>query len=453
MFNSSNLGSSFATFTAEQSSVIQQEISAIVKSPCFAGSKRCQDFLKFIVGHAIEGNYESLTERFLGAELFGRSIDYDTGSDSIVRVRANDVRRRLAQYYSEHHAATKVTIHLAPGTYIPEFQWTVTPVTSDHKDAPMESSADQLRIEPGDPPDVSLQQPAEAQLRQNRRPAQLLSIVAAITIGCCLGWVMKEHSMNRSLYPWKYKPAIRALWSGFLDNGHGTDIVLSDASFQVIQNVSKQTFDLDSYLNRSYIGRAEAKEASPAVVSMLNLIASKTFGNSGEFRLAQRILSLGWTGNGVRIYNARDYSSSLVTQDNIVLIGSEYTNPWQHLFEGHLNFIETAGTESFGPILNKAPKAGEQATYAPTDDIGYCVVAYLPSPDYSTKALLIEGSSAEATEAGGDFILSEDKLADFMQLLHVQKLPYFEVLLETSQAHGTPIAAKVAAYRIYPGRQ
>jgi hypothetical protein len=75
----------------EQADVVLAELAAILSSDSFSASKRCRDFLEFIVKHALTGDYESLTERFLGVELFGRAVDYETATDSIVRVRANDV--------------------------------------------------------------------------------------------------------------------------------------------------------------------------------------------------------------------------------------------------------------------------------------------------------------------------------------------------------------------------
>ena len=112
-----------AGFSPEGAATIRTELGTILKSSNFSGSKRCQDFLEFIVQQALDGNYDYLTERFLGAELFGRPINYETGTDSIVRVRANDVRRRLAQYYSEGHGGAQVVIELASGNYVPEFHW------------------------------------------------------------------------------------------------------------------------------------------------------------------------------------------------------------------------------------------------------------------------------------------------------------------------------------------
>ncbi|MGO8789300.1 MAG: hypothetical protein ACLQVL_18205, partial [Terriglobia bacterium] len=184
----------------------------------------------------------------------------------------------------------------------------------------------------------------------------------------------------------------------------------------------------------------------------MTLIASKNFGNSSEFRLAQRIVAFERIGNRMHIYNARDYSSTLAGQDNLILIGSQYSNPWQQLFEARLNFKENPPDVGPGSVINSSPKAGENAIYAPTESVGYCVVAYLPNPDRGTKALLIEGTSSEATEAGGDFLLSEDEFSGFEKTLHASGMPYFEVLLKTSQVRGTPITASAVAYRIYPGQ-
>ena len=56
-------------------------------------------------------------------EVFDRPADYDTGDDSIVRVKANEVRKRLAQYYGEAGTPQEVQIDLPAGSYAPEFRW------------------------------------------------------------------------------------------------------------------------------------------------------------------------------------------------------------------------------------------------------------------------------------------------------------------------------------------
>jgi hypothetical protein len=107
----------------EQASLIRAELSTILASDSFSSSKRCRDFLELVVERALEGDYDSLTERFLGVHLFGRPVDYETATDSIVRVRANDVRRRLAQHYSGSRSTFGARIDLIAGGYVPEFHW------------------------------------------------------------------------------------------------------------------------------------------------------------------------------------------------------------------------------------------------------------------------------------------------------------------------------------------
>jgi hypothetical protein len=110
------------TPSEEQAALVRVELSTILASDSFSGSKRCQDFVEFVVEHALAGDYDSLSERFLGVQLFGRAVDYETATDSIVRVRANDVRKRLALYYAGRQDWA-VRIDLIAGGYVPEFHW------------------------------------------------------------------------------------------------------------------------------------------------------------------------------------------------------------------------------------------------------------------------------------------------------------------------------------------
>lgn len=434
----------------ERSAVVEAELNAILTSSSFSGSKRCQDFLEFIVRQALEGNYEYLTERFLGAELFGRPINYETGTDSIVRVRANDVRRRLAQYYADGHEGGALTIDLVSGSYVPDFHWSgsKTADLTSGEIAPHESPT-KSTVSPEESVATSPEVALEAYTKPRYRWIVACVIAIGLVFGFSTGWWLKDRSLDQSLHPLKYAPSMNALWSQFLGSNHETDVVLSDASFQLLQDIGKRKFTLNDYLNRNYLGWLQSQSSSPDMQSVLTLIASKNFGNSSEFRLAQRVAALDRLENRVHIYNSRDYSSTLATQDNVVLIGSRYSNPWQELFESQLNFAENPPGVSPGTIVNKAPKAGERPVYTPSDAVGYCIVAYLQNPDRNTKALLIEGSSSEATEAGGDFLLSEDMLASLEKTFHSNRMPYFEVLLKTSQVRGTPITATIEAYRIY----
>lgn len=113
-----------AVFNPEQMALVRRHLEDILASHAFAGTKRTQDFLRLVVTHTLQGETDSLRERMIGAELFGRPVSYDTGSDSVVRVRAVEARKKLAQYYSERGEGNPlVRIELPSGSYVPRFHF------------------------------------------------------------------------------------------------------------------------------------------------------------------------------------------------------------------------------------------------------------------------------------------------------------------------------------------
>lgn len=109
-------------FPPEQRLAVLRHLDELLGSQAFAGSRRSQDFLRFVVQHALDGDNDSLRERMIGAELFGRPVSYDTGSDSVVRVRASELRKKLSRYYgSECEDEPPVRIELPSGSYVPHF--------------------------------------------------------------------------------------------------------------------------------------------------------------------------------------------------------------------------------------------------------------------------------------------------------------------------------------------
>src|SRR5581483_9328687 len=78
---------------------IEAELRIILQSTEFRGSKRCQDFLQFVVDETLNGLPNGLKERTIGISVFGRDALYDTNEDGTVRIKASEVRKRLALYY------------------------------------------------------------------------------------------------------------------------------------------------------------------------------------------------------------------------------------------------------------------------------------------------------------------------------------------------------------------
>lgn len=100
---------------------IREHLEEVLAGPAFRGSKRCQQFLRFIVEHALDGRADDIKERTIGVEVFGRESSYQTSEDAIVRVKANEVRKRLAQHYQEAGTRSNLRIDLPAGSYVPDF--------------------------------------------------------------------------------------------------------------------------------------------------------------------------------------------------------------------------------------------------------------------------------------------------------------------------------------------
>jgi hypothetical protein len=98
---------------------VQLELISILDGPAFRGSLKSQAFLRFVVEEALGGRF--LKERTIGAAVLGKAPDYDTGDDPGVRVRANDVRKRLAAHYDSSTSVAGIRIEMPPGGYTPKF--------------------------------------------------------------------------------------------------------------------------------------------------------------------------------------------------------------------------------------------------------------------------------------------------------------------------------------------
>ncbi|MGH9604678.1 MAG: hypothetical protein ACRD3N_03150 [Terracidiphilus sp.] len=404
---------------------------------------RLREFLEYIAKRSLRDGCNHIHEHEIGVEVFGRPEAYDTSIDNIVRANATELRKRLEAYFGAEGAHEPVVLDIPRGSYVPVFKR--RPATPEAPEPAVSA-----------PPAFDLPSSvAEVRPLPPRRYPTLIWIAVTATLGAaCAALWMQVQSTKKLLSPWRSEPAVAALWSQFVDTGRVTDVVVADQSFLLLQNLDKRSFTFDDYLNHGYLTQLQAQDLSPDMHTVMNLLASKTMGNMGEIRLAEHILALDPQGKSVQLYNAREYTSLLLARDNVILIGSSFSNPWQDLFAGRLNFVSEPDVDSIGPILNRAPQPGEPALYSSDNyRVGYCTVDYLPNPNHIGKVLLISGTSAEATEAGGDFLLSEDQLSSFQKKLHATTLPFFEVLLKSSQAIDTPFSTTIAAYRTYPGLQ
>jgi len=430
-------------------------LDRILASPQLKRSTRMRELLAYVGRRALEDGCEQLREQEIGAEVFGRPAVYDTSVDNIVRVNATELRKRIEAYFETNGRHETLTMEIPRGSYIPVFKY--RPVESQITSEP----AFPALVHAHQPHDTALAMPAPT--RSGRGWWIAGAVVAALAIsilsGVCVNLWLQNQAMHRQLYPWQAKPAVAALWTGFLKANSTTDVVIADTAFGMFQELSKQTYSLNDYLNsRSLLGTLPDGNLSPDMRSALALIARRTLVSRGGFTMAQHLEALAPLSDRIHIYFSRNYLPSLIKRDNAILFGTRFSNPWMELFDGRLNFViernpafdGTVGHDTPRSIVaNRAPHAGEQAMYTPSSSMGYCTAAYLPNPEHTGRVILIEGTTSEAAQGCGDFLLSESGMASLEAKLGAKEIPYFQVLLRTSQVMDTPMASTIVAYRAF----
>ena len=100
---------------------VLEHLGHILTNPLFATSPRCKEFLRFVVQETLTGRGDTIKERTIAMEVFGKDSSFEPGEDSVVRVKAREVRRRLAEFY-ELNREDEIRIQLPVGGYVPTFE-------------------------------------------------------------------------------------------------------------------------------------------------------------------------------------------------------------------------------------------------------------------------------------------------------------------------------------------
>ena len=101
---------------------VRGQLEAVSSSPLFTSSPRLSAFLRYIVERALNGTTDGVKEYSIGIDVFDRNAAFDPRTDTIVRVHAGRLRKRLAEYYANNGAADPIVIEVPKGGYVPTFR-------------------------------------------------------------------------------------------------------------------------------------------------------------------------------------------------------------------------------------------------------------------------------------------------------------------------------------------
>jgi hypothetical protein len=337
---------------------VRAELERVLTSAGFRTSKRSQEFLRYIVNTALDGRYDDLKERVIGNQVFQRCPDYDTGEHSIVRVKANELRKRLAQFYSESSDPSKVQIHLPRGSYTPEFRW---PDAADKPEVPVA---------------IPLK-PAPAAHFKLRILASGLTLVALV------------------FATWYFFPGHRA---------NGIEVrfwrpILQDVNQPLICVADPDVLKLDS----RYDALAFNGKLPPYVpASELVLDSGHYVGWGDALALTQISTFLVLHHKEPHVRTGNDVSFADMSHVPLILIGAR-TNPWTMELENNLRFIfERTQTGSY--IRDKSDAGRKWSFELGPPKLDYIVITRVFEPKTGKMVVLAAGLSHFGTQVAGEIL-------------------------------------------------
>ncbi len=162
------------------------ELSAVLSSPPFVRAPKLAHLLSYLCEKLFAGETSQVKEYSIGVEVFARGSGFDQDSDSIVRVEANRLRKRLAEYYAGNGASHSLQITIPLGQYVPDFVRT--------GNAP-ESVVSEI---PDLPPPVAAALPDALPFEIHRRDVVLILVTFGLLLVSLVTWRMLRHPRLQS---------------------------------------------------------------------------------------------------------------------------------------------------------------------------------------------------------------------------------------------------------------
>ena len=99
----------------------KSELNWLLNSGALGRSSNLARMLIFACEKHFQGLDDQVTEHSIATDALGRRDDFDPQTDTIVRVTARSLRKRLQEIYHTDGVNRPVHIHIPHGSYVPEF--------------------------------------------------------------------------------------------------------------------------------------------------------------------------------------------------------------------------------------------------------------------------------------------------------------------------------------------
>lgn len=438
-------GSTRTASSTERSEITYRElVSRIVSSPTFARSERLCSLLTYVCDTALKGREGELNEQRIGQAVFGRSPDYDSSIDGIVRTQASRLRQRLELYFEQEGAEEPIRVVIPKGGYIPVF-------TPRHvmEEIPVVAASS-----------GAMAQDAQIATLLPERQRSIYQVVPWILCGVmavALAVVsIRSHRMSAETPVAMVK---HPLWSQIFLPHQPTLAVPADSGLVLSHVFDQVSIPLDEYLIGTYRSSNGISFAPPLSSEMKLLrteISNRRYTSIVDLEAAVRLAEIAQSlQSSLQVRYARDLRPNDLKSGNVILVGAFEANPWVELFERNMNFLlQNDYRAKVFSVINKSPKGDEPTRWDSrlndSQHRVYGVVAFVPNLSGHGNALLVEGTSMAGTEAAWDFVSDDSELLPFLKRIQRPdgEVPHFELLLGTQNMSSSAVHSNVLAWRI-----
>jgi hypothetical protein len=380
----------------------------ILRSTPFRTSRQCQDLFRYIVEHSLAGSDDLLRERVIGIEVFGRAPDYDTAQDPVVRVRAADVRKRLAQYYQTQKNSTgQWKIEIPTGSYKAQFHRPEAAVSQ------VETATDGTH--PGS--EAIASRHSERLIGNTRfRKRNVFWATAAATLLAAVfaGLRLTQHTTTPT------SNALDLFWGPVLENPRPVFLCAGTNSVYVLSSKALEKF------RTTHPHRQDATTNLETVVPLEEL---RNISGDDFIPVKDRFLTTGDASATAQIsslltsrhhpYDLRfgtDLSFGDLRNSSAVLIGA-FNNSWTLSMTDNLRFVYESGDS---PQMHVQDRFDASRSWWPKflgekDSDDYAIVSRILDSKTGSVLVIIAGLTHRGTQAAGDFTTNPELVAEFIK--------------------------------------
>jgi hypothetical protein len=417
----------------------------VAASQILQKSPRLREFLLYVCETTLRNHLEDVREQQVGVHVFNRRPDYNMSEDSIVRVQARELRKRLALYFDTDGKDEPLVISIPKGGYIPVF----APRDSAIHDAVAGEAYAGLGAE-----EHPAAAPGSAPAARFGWPLLIAGALVVAIVGWAVGTLFplrQERVPSTAAVPKDYSFYEQMLGSMGRD-GKDTLIVLSNPK-------------LILYLGRNEVPPSQLEHGAliPVPPGLGQLLApARNLGEDPRAKTYFIITADSYTGIGeatcaynvgrlmqalnrsVRLTQGRFLNWESARQQHLIVLGNPAINIWTHENIPRPNFVFVENG-----IRNTAPLPSEAAMYTTTPDaaghslIDYGVISMSLSASGS-RVLVLAGREVAGTHGVGDFFANPEKMRvayEKLKAVHPRS-PFpsnWEILIRISVGENIPV--------------